>query len=198
MQSENEMQKDNMCEYQRTSTSSANPIGSKTDKPTIWKTIFQKCTGNPRSSPSNILPTQTPVKVHCITTGETFGADATIKDQLKINREPSSQIEETKTIAECNIIVCFCPVSCNVESEVKSVMKMTAVSSSGKPVILVLMHHTRDPDYPTAGYDVSDIWEHFMLHVHVFYHDSIPGLLKCKQNYEVIKNIKEKLQTYKQ
>lgn len=72
--------------------------------------------------------TRTPVKVkvHCIATGETFGAIDSIKNQLKINSEPSSQIRETKTREECNIIIFFRPVSHCVELEVKSAMKETA------------------------------------------------------------------------
>lgn len=72
------------------------------------------------------------------------------------------------------------------------------MSSLGKPVILVLMHHTRDPDYSTAGTNWSEKYKSVVLCVHVLFHETMPGLLKCGQNREVIKIIQEELTKYQE
>ncbi|XP_043988286.1 uncharacterized protein LOC122840143 isoform X3 [Gambusia affinis] len=133
---------------------------------------------------------QTPVlKVHCTATSDTFGADTDIMKQLKNNLKSSVQLEET-TRKNCSIIILFCPVSRSFESEVKFAMEKEAVSSSGKQFILVLMHHTRDPDYSTAGCDTSEVLKN-VFYVHVFYHETENGLLKLAQNAQAIKAIED-------
>ncbi|XP_035990924.1 uncharacterized protein LOC110367804 isoform X2 [Fundulus heteroclitus] len=67
------------------------------------------------------------------------------------------------------------------------------VSMSGKPVILVLMHHTRDDDYSTAGISWSEVYENVMLDVHLFFHETKPGLLACRQNDEAFSIITNEL-----
>ncbi|XP_032423581.1 uncharacterized protein LOC116723096 [Xiphophorus hellerii] len=144
----------------------------------------------------NILKSPTPVvKVYYTPTSDKFGADTAIMKQLKNNLNPSVQLEET-TRKNCSIIIVFCPVGHSYESEVKSAMEKEAVSSSGKPFIVVLMHHTRDPDYSTAGCDVSEVLKN-VFYVHVFYHETKPGLLECSQNTQAIKDIEKKLKTHK-
>ncbi|XP_027877776.1 uncharacterized protein LOC114147518 isoform X3 [Xiphophorus couchianus] len=172
--------------------SSETSTGSNTDDSSLWTTVknwLPKILANSerRSFSSHFKPPAPVVKVHYISTSDTFGADTAIMKQLKNNLKSSVQLEET-TRKNCSIIIVFCPVSCSYESEVKSAMEKEAVSSSGKPFILVLMHHTRDLDYSTAGCDVSEVLKN-VFYVHVFYHETKPGLLKCSQNAQAIKLI---------
>ncbi|XP_027877777.1 uncharacterized protein LOC114147518 isoform X4 [Xiphophorus couchianus] len=187
--------------------SSETSTGSNTDDSSLWTTVKnwlpkilgklptlakleqsnQTTNSERRSFSSHFKPPAPVVKVHYISTSDTFGADTAIMKQLKNNLKSSVQLEET-TRKNCSIIIVFCPVSCSYESEVKSAMEKEAVSSSGKPFILVLMHHTRDLDYSTAGCDVSEVLKN-VFYVHVFYHETKPGLLKCSQNAQAIKLI---------
>ncbi|XP_023192089.1 uncharacterized protein LOC111609208 [Xiphophorus maculatus] len=177
-------------------SSSETPTGSNTDDPSTRSRLrdgWSNLTANSKGwFSSNILQSPTPVvKVHYTPTSYTFGADTAIIKQLKNNLKSSVQLEET-TRKNCSIIIVFCPVSCSYESEVKSAMEKEAVSSSGKPFILVLMHHTRDPDYSTAGCDISEVLKN-VLYVHVFYHETKPGFLECSQNARAIKLIEDVL-----
>lgn len=69
------------------------------------------------------------------------------------------------------------------------------VSTDDKPVILVLMHHDFEPCY------VSPLrtWKKYpnvVLSVHVFYHETKGGLLKCNTNDDTISYIGNKLLEY--
>lgn len=71
-------------------------------------------------------------------------------------------------------------------------------STDGLRVILVLMHHTRDVDYSTAGRQWSETTENIDLDVHVLYHESVQGLLTCSQNNEAVLQIQNFLTGGKQ
>ncbi|XP_035985361.1 uncharacterized protein LOC105922959 [Fundulus heteroclitus] len=178
MQAEEEKEQYEVIEYKPHSY--ANSTGSESD------------TGNWFS---RLLFSRTPtrdtvkVKVHFISNQDTFGAADAIKKQLKSNMGSSLQEEERRK--ECNMIVVFCPIFRSVESDVNSMMEATAVSSPGKPVILVVMHHTRDPDYSTGPYDPRETWKNVVHYVHALYHETTPGLLKCFHNDQAIKGIQQ-------
>ncbi|KAK5620522.1 hypothetical protein CRENBAI_022718 [Crenichthys baileyi] len=130
------------------------------------------------------------VKVFYKSSGETFGAAEDIKKQLKSNK--FAQLEETK-LHDCSIIIMFCPITSRVGSDVESSMKDARVSSSGKPVILVLMHHTRDPEYSTAGTNWSEVYGNVVLNVDVLFHETLSGLLTCRRNDDAFKIIRNEL-----
>lgn len=64
--------------------------------------------------------------------------------------------------------------------------------TDNKPVILVLMHHYPEPRY-LANRKTWEDYPNIELFVNVFYHDSVPGLIKCENNDKAIHHIKEKL-----
>ncbi|GLD69039.1 uncharacterized protein AKAME5_002035200 [Lates japonicus] len=52
---------------------------------------------------------------------------------------------------DCYIIIVFCPITSRVGSDVEAALRREEVSQSQKPVILVMMHHTREVDYSPDG-----------------------------------------------
>ncbi|XP_039674317.1 uncharacterized protein LOC120570143 isoform X2 [Perca fluviatilis] len=124
------------------------------------------------SSSSSFWPKAT-VKVFPVVTGRTFGADQVILEQVK--RSP--EVEITRNLQDCDFIIVFCPITSCVGSDVEAAMREDSVSSGGKPVILVLMHHTRDPDYSTDVRRWSETFQNVVLDVHVLFHETQPGLL---------------------
>ncbi|XP_047226746.1 uncharacterized protein LOC124871471 isoform X3 [Girardinichthys multiradiatus] len=198
MQSVNEVQEEQGMEQDHPKPS-AEPTGSKTDESSsgffqeLWNRFPAMNSFKSKTSEwSN--PT---IKVCCINTAEAFDADVAFMKAVKNNKGKSPKVEET-SVDECSLIIIFCPVSLCRTSDVKSAMENTRVSSSGKPVILVLMHHTRDVDYSTAGFNWCEELKNVVLPVHVFYHDSVNGLLECRQNTEAIEAIQQELLKYKQ
>lgn len=58
-------------------------------------------------------------------------------------------------------------------------------------MVLVLMHHTRDPEHSTEGTKWSEIYKNIQLDVHVFFHETQPGLLPCEHNTNMIQTLQE-------
>ncbi|MEQ2191206.1 hypothetical protein XENOCAPTIV_023738 [Xenoophorus captivus] len=137
------------------------------------------------------------VKVSRVLTGETFGADVEIMEKVKNNKRPRLHVVEAPPEGS-NFMIVFCPISFCVGSDVESALKDDRVLSSDTPVILVLMHHTRDVDYSAEGTKWSEVYKNVALDVRVLFHETKPGLLKCKQNDEAIKAIQQVLRSYKE
>ncbi|XP_035860333.1 uncharacterized protein LOC118495617 [Sander lucioperca] len=144
------------------------------------------------SSPSSSSWSKT-VKVFPVVTGQTFGADQVILEQVENTGWSTWKVEITRNLQECDIIIIFCPITSRVGSDVEAAMREDSVSSGGKPVILVLMHHTRDPDYSTSVRRWSETFQNVVLDVHVLFHETQPGSLLCSGNDRAVKLIQEEL-----
>ncbi|XP_027879362.1 uncharacterized protein LOC114148344 [Xiphophorus couchianus] len=114
------------------------------------------------------------VKIRVVTSGQTFGAHDELLNQLE-RKLKLLQTDRDRS----SITMLFCPITCRVGSDVEAAMSSL---SGDQPVILVLMHHTRDPSYSTAGTDWADVYPNVVSSVHVLFHESVPGLLTCSQN----------------
>ncbi|KAG7233441.1 hypothetical protein INR49_006737 [Caranx melampygus] len=131
----------------------------------------------------------TKVKVYVQVTGQTSGAHETILDQLMTHMEITNNMENSY------IVIVFCPIGSRAGSDVAAAMGNLPVSWRQKPVVLVLMHHTRDPDY-SVGRKWSEDYPGVELGVHVLFHETQPGLLPCDRNYEAVKQIQHVLKKY--
>lgn len=67
------------------------------------------------------------------------------------------------------------------------------VSLSDKPIILVLMHHTRDVEYSTGGRNRTEMGPNLKLQVDVLFHETQQGLLQCARNKQAVEEIKKEL-----
>ncbi|XP_035854770.1 uncharacterized protein LOC116057953 [Sander lucioperca] len=149
-------------------------------------------TNTSSSSPSSSSWSKT-VKVFLVVTGQTFGADQVILEQVENTGWSTWKVEITRNLQECDVIIVFCPIVSRVGSDVEAAMREDSVSSGGKPVILVLMHHTRDPDYSTSVRKWSETFQNVVLDVHVLFHETQPGSLLCSRNDRAVKLIQEEL-----
>ncbi|PWA31552.1 hypothetical protein CCH79_00002997, partial [Gambusia affinis] len=121
------------------------------------------------------------VKFSSFITGETFDAHQALMEKVR-NKIPAMHVDPK----DAHAFLVVCPITSRVGSDVESAMANPEVSSLGKPVILVLMHHTRDPDYSTGGTKWSEVYDNVKLDVHVLFHETVPGLLTCQQNDQAI------------
>ncbi|XP_038151551.1 uncharacterized protein LOC119790192 [Cyprinodon tularosa] len=122
------------------------------------------------------------IKVETITKGETYGADVALMDQVKrkVNLEGTTQ--------DGQYVIVFCPITSRVGSDVGAAMQNM---STNKKIILVLMHHTRDANYSTAGRSWSEDYPNIQLELHVLFHETQPGLLTCSKNTEAVFQMQE-------
>ncbi|XP_036964588.1 uncharacterized protein LOC119025285 isoform X2 [Acanthopagrus latus] len=131
------------------------------------------------------------VKVHSVSTGRTCGADDEILEKVKNMRWTQVKITDYQ---ECDIIIVFCPITSRVGSDVSAAMR--EIPAGDKPVILVLMHHTRDVDFSTDVKKWSGTYQNVKLDVHVLFHETQPGLLKCPRNDEAVQQIQTVLKAH--
>ncbi|XP_061578848.1 uncharacterized protein LOC133445541 [Cololabis saira] len=127
------------------------------------------------------------VKVHKVTTGETFGADEGLLRQMTDGLHVKFTSPE-----ESDVIIVFCQISSRVGSDVEAAMRKV---SDDKKIILVVMHHTRDVDYSTGGKRWSETFRNVVLDVNVLFHETVPGLLNCDENKKAVRQIQDALGT---
>lgn len=135
------------------------------------------------------------VKVYPEVTGKTFGADEVILEQAKkTGMRSTTTVEITTDLQDCDIMILFCPIISRVGTDVDRAMRNIP---EDKKVILVLMHHTRHADYSAdEKKNWSEDFKNVVLHVHVFYHETLHGLVKCKRNEEAIKQIRDEFKKH--
>lgn len=143
----------------------------------------------PSSSSSSSWCPSPKVKVYWEVTGQTFGAHQVLLDKVK-------NVETTRDLQESHVVIVFCPITSRVGSDVEAAMTDIKGSCGQKPVILVLMHHTRDVEYSTDGKRWSDVYDNVVLDVHVLFHETKSGLLTCPKNDQAVAQIQKELQKH--
>ncbi|XP_035851455.1 uncharacterized protein LOC116066319 isoform X3 [Sander lucioperca] len=126
---------------------------------------------------------QTTLEYKMIVGGKTFDAHQQLMEKVQ------DQVRLIESSQDYKVTFVFCPISSRVASDVEAAM--TDVRDD-KPVILVLMHHTREVKYTTS----MRTWPHYanvVLHVNVFYHETVRGLLRDQQNDAAVTQIQNKL-----
>lgn len=63
-----------------------------------------------------------------------------------------------------------------------------SVSADKDPLILVLMNHSYEPQCVTTQKTWPD-YPNIKMFVHVFYHDSMDGLIKCHENEDAVEKM---------
>ncbi|XP_067458865.1 stonustoxin subunit alpha-like isoform X2 [Thunnus thynnus] len=150
----------------------------------------------PSSSSSSLWSPK--VKVYWKVTDQTFGAHQVLLDKVKNMKWTTVTVETTRDLQESHVVIVFCPIMSRVGSDVDAAMTDITGSCGQKPVILVLMHHTRDVDYSTDGTRWSDVYDNVVLDVHVLFHKTKNGLLTCPKNHQAVTQIQRELQKYKE
>ncbi|XP_062323687.1 uncharacterized protein LOC134024952 isoform X1 [Osmerus eperlanus] len=91
-------------------------------------------------------------------------------------------------LVDCDFILAFCPIILGAGMDVQEAMlKIPA----GKPVILVMLHHTFNPDY-TVPYNSRHVTSSDVI-LTVDCLSDCNGLLECRQNEEAVKEVLKKL-----
>ncbi|XP_073348865.1 uncharacterized protein [Pagrus major] len=140
---------------------------------------------------SDVPPQPTQVMYKSVVSGKTFGADAQL--MKKVEDQCQDSVQFVARSEDHKITVLFCPISSRIGADVDAAM--SDVEGDDKQVILVLMHHTREPKSTTNIRTWSD-YKKVVLHVHVYYHETKNGLLSCQQNTDAVSAIRSKLLEY--
>uniref|UniRef100_A0A673VXQ3 Uncharacterized protein n=1 Tax=Salmo trutta TaxID=8032 RepID=A0A673VXQ3_SALTR len=90
---------------------------------------------------------------------------------------------------ESDVILAFCPIVSRAGTDVEAALQQIP---AGKPAILVVLHHTFNPDYTVPDSSRLVTRGDVILTVDCLFHES-KGLLKCPHNQEAIEKILKRL-----
>ncbi|XP_060715001.1 uncharacterized protein LOC132838597 isoform X3 [Tachysurus vachellii] len=123
-----------------------------------------------------------------MTTGNTRDSHKNFLDHLTI----SSKFYEVRAVNESDVIFAFVPVVSRAGTDIQSAME---IIPKDKPVVLVMLHHTFDPDIVLPDIrpyvDRTDVFV-----VDCLFHED-RGLLRCLRNDDAIKAVKDHLSRMK-
>ncbi|KAM9494445.1 uncharacterized protein Hap1MRO34_004365 [Clarias gariepinus] len=116
--------------------------------------------------------------------GNILGVETDIINRLK-SRLP---LHEVSSEEECDVIIAFVPIVSRAGTDIEAALKRI---QTGRPVVLVVLHHTFDTDYfaPNSKYSVN---REGVLAVDLLFFEDI-GVLRNVRNDEALKLITEYL-----
>ncbi|MCJ8747204.1 hypothetical protein PDJAM_G00150640 [Pangasius djambal] len=114
--------------------------------------------------------------------GNTMDSHKTFLDHL------TRKFQEVNTLNDSNVIIAFVPIASRAGTDISAAMEKIP---EGKPVVLVVLHHTFDPDYiaPDSRLCVN---KEKVFAVDCLYHED-QGLLRCLRNDDAIRAVKKHL-----
>ncbi|XP_056150888.1 uncharacterized protein LOC130125355 [Lampris incognitus] len=109
---------------------------------------------------------------YTVLTGETLG----VHTEFIKKHTHNAQIEVASYML-CGYILAFCPIVSRAGTDIEAAMR---VIPAGKPVILVVLHNTFNPDKPVVESSGMVTRQDIVLTVDCLFHDG--KLLKCPRN----------------
>ncbi|XP_053347698.1 uncharacterized protein LOC128518577 isoform X2 [Clarias gariepinus] len=116
--------------------------------------------------------------------GNTMNSHKTFLDYLMI----SQKLYEVFSLDDSDVIIAFVPIVSRAGTDISAAMEKIP---EGKPVVLVVLHHTFDQYYIAPDSRLCVKREGVFVVDCLFYEDQ--GLLKCQRNDEAIRAVKEHL-----
>ncbi|XP_031693089.1 uncharacterized protein LOC109900773 isoform X2 [Oncorhynchus kisutch] len=125
------------------------------------------------------------VRFFIFVVGNTVGAHVDLTRHLVIRGGCTEVISQE----ESDVIMAFCPIVSRAGTDIETALQQIP---AGKPVILVVLHHTSNSDYTVPGSSRLVTREDVILTVDCLFHES-QGLLECHRNEAAVKEILKKL-----
>ncbi|XP_060768691.1 uncharacterized protein LOC132875717 isoform X2 [Neoarius graeffei] len=123
-------------------------------------------------------------KYFILLTGETLKSDEHFVTRLK---NEANWLEKVETVNACDFILAFCPVVSQAGTDIEAAVKKLHDTSATKPAVLVVLHHTFDPDDVAPDSSRAVNTKNIITFDCLFHEDH--GLLQCKKNDDVFKCI---------
>ncbi|XP_060768709.1 uncharacterized protein LOC132875724 [Neoarius graeffei] len=124
-------------------------------------------------------------KYFILLTGKTLKSDEHFVTRLK---NEANWLEKVETVSACDFILAFCPVVSQAGTDIEAAVKKLHDTSATKPAVLVVLHHTFDPEYAAPDSSRAVNTENIITFDCLFHEDQ--GLLQCKKNDDVFESIK--------
>uniref|UniRef100_A0A8C9WF25 B30.2/SPRY domain-containing protein n=1 Tax=Scleropages formosus TaxID=113540 RepID=A0A8C9WF25_SCLFO len=138
----------------------------------------------PKSPSINTTSKPAPVKIHVAVSGSTLNSHEIFKRKLDMSLEECSQ-------ENCRIILVFCPIVTQMGRDMETALKNV---SGDKPIILVLMHHSYNPDH-IDDIPIRASRSNVVKVVQCVFHETV-GLLECELNQRAVRAARAELQQF--
>ncbi|KAL7838638.1 hypothetical protein AOLI_G00270420 [Acnodon oligacanthus] len=132
------------------------------------------------------------VKYSTIVTGETKNAH---EDLIRNLHKHRPNLQKVSSLDECDVILVFCPVVSRAGTDIEAALKKLNDKSATKPAVLVVLHHTFDPD-STVPDSSRAVTRENTLTVDCLFHEN-KGLLQCRKTNTALEKITEHLKLQK-
>ncbi|KAI4879487.1 hypothetical protein NFI96_034361, partial [Prochilodus magdalenae] len=102
---------------------------------------------------------------------------------------------KVSTVEECEAILDFCPVVSRAGTDIDAAVQKLNEINEEKPAVLVVLHHTFDPDCTLPDSSIS-VKRGNTLTVDCLFHED-KGLLSCSKNAEALAGVARHLKQTK-
>ncbi|KAL7834434.1 hypothetical protein SRHO_G00286810 [Serrasalmus rhombeus] len=141
--------------------------------------------------PNESPPVETkPVNIFSCVTGKTLGSH---EDFVRILCKRRTALQEVLTVEECDVVLVFCPVVSQAGTDIEAALQELSGISATKPAVLVVLHHTLNPDLTVPDSSRAVNREKTLTVDYLFYEDE--GLLQCRKNDEALRRVSEWIDT---
>ncbi|KAL7834437.1 hypothetical protein SRHO_G00286840 [Serrasalmus rhombeus] len=126
-----------------------------------------------------------PVNIFSCVTGKTLGSH---EDFVRILCKRRTALQEVLTVEECDVVLVFCPVVSQAGTDIEAALQELSDISATKPAVLVVLHHTLNPDLTVPDSSRAVNREKTLTVDCLFYEDE--GLLQCcRKNDEAFREV---------
>ncbi|KAL6464110.1 hypothetical protein MHYP_G00285010 [Metynnis hypsauchen] len=126
----------------------------------------------------------TELKYLCHESGNALNSD---KGFVRNLEDPMPGLKEVSNVEECDVILFFCPVASRAGTDIKAALQRLRDLSDSKPAVLVVLHHTFDPDCTVPDSSRAVTRENTLTMDCLFHEDR--GLLTCRRNQEALERV---------
>ncbi|XP_053341356.1 uncharacterized protein LOC128512211 isoform X3 [Clarias gariepinus] len=141
-------------------------------------------------SSENITNVLSGKRFFVLLSGNTLNVHKAIIDHLT---RQTSDLQNVSTVDDCDFILVFCPVVSRAGTDIEAAVQKLHSSSGTKPAVLVVLHHTFDPECVVPNSSRAVHRENTVTVDCLFHEDK--GLLQCHKNYESLTRITEMIQS---
>ncbi|XP_029532554.1 uncharacterized protein LOC115139383 isoform X2 [Oncorhynchus nerka] len=124
-------------------------------------------------------------KFFTVVTGNTLGSHEKLMNRLAAKKH----LTVVTSLEESDVILAFCSIVSRAGTDIEAALKQIP---AGKPVILVVLHHTFEPDYTVPDSSRLVTRGDVILTVDCLFYEN-QGLLECPRNEEAIEKILKSL-----
>ncbi|XP_055786116.1 uncharacterized protein LOC129859908 isoform X2 [Salvelinus fontinalis] len=126
------------------------------------------------------------MKYYTVETGNTLDSHIQFMRRLNTTR----CLTEVKSPVESDVIMAFCPIVSRAGTDIEAALQQIP---TGKDVIMVVLHHTFNPDSTVPDSSRLVTRSGVILTVDCLFHESHGGLLECPRNDAAVSRVLKKL-----